>query len=102
MPKHGHKKGIEKPTMRCDSHGFSPYSAICKHLCQETGLRYFAITLSPNHPCVGQAWCEKCHAVLEEEGGWTKRLKKFAAIRLVCTPCYETVLRGHKRLERAA
>jgi hypothetical protein len=91
-----------KPNIRCGSHGFSPASAICKHLCQETGLGYFAITLAPNHPCVGQAWCEKCHAVLEEEGGWTDRSKKFADLRLVCTSCYEKVLSKHARLELVA
>lgn len=88
-----------KPTIRCDRHGRSYSSAVCEHLCHETGLRYLAIKFPPNHPGVWQAWCEKCHAVLEEEGGWTNRAIDFAGMLYVCTSCYKKTLRRHKRLE---
>ena len=51
------------PKIDCERHGKS-----CRHLCDEQGLSYFAIRPWPKAPFV-QAWCEKCHAVLEEEGG---------------------------------
>jgi hypothetical protein len=91
-----------KPTIHCEPHGDSPFSAICKHLLNEVGLRYFAVKLEPDHPCVGQAWCEKCHAVLKEEGGWTDRSKKFAELSLVCTHHTRELLRFHKRQQLIA
>src|SRR5262249_29696172 len=66
-------------------------------LAPERRLRYYAI---PN-PIPGvrrQAWCEECHAVLEEEQGWTPRTLAFADPTLVCTGCYKDVVRPHKRL----
>src|SRR5947199_54697 len=76
------KKTQNNATIHCDAHGDSPFSAICHHLRDGVGLRFYAVELPPDHPCAGQAWCVDCHAVLEGGGGWaglgiTGRFRSF-------------------------
>jgi hypothetical protein len=88
-------KNTVQPKAPRDSQGRHPYQFVCRHMMEETGLKYHAIKWSPSHPFM-QAWCEKCHAVLREEGGWTDRAKQFADLQGICADCYEKVVRRHK------
>jgi hypothetical protein len=95
------KESMKKPKIRCGKHGKSYTSILCRHLCGGTGLSYHAFKYPPDHPAVWQAWCLECHAVLEEEGGWTARSEKFADLKIVCTSCFKNAVRRNKRLPLA-
>ena len=88
-----------KPTIHCGPHGDSPFSAICRHLRDGAGLRYFSLKFPPDHPADRQAWCEGCHALLEEEGGWNDRSFERSGMSLVCTGCFEAALGRHERID---
>ena len=92
-----------KYTVTCGTHGVSPGCVACRHLREGAGLRYHAIRPFPAEaPRLWQAWCGECHAVLEQEGGWTDRAKAFIDIAIICTPCYRETMRRHHRVRLAA
>jgi hypothetical protein len=89
-------KGASRPKkIDSDGHrdGVLEY-VVCQHLRQEQGLTYYTLPPWPGHPFT-QAWCQKCHAVLEEEDGWSDRAKAFSDLRLVCSACYQVVVSHH-------
>jgi hypothetical protein len=72
-----------------------PYCIICRHLCEGSGLGYWAIKRKGDLPA--QAWCEECDAVLEEDRGWTDRGDAQADWQLYCSKCYAKTLARHSR-----
>jgi hypothetical protein len=93
---------MKKPIIHCTTHGDSPFSIICQHLCNETGLKYYCTKYGPEHPANKQAWCDKCHRVLVEEYGWSERAKRFADLSPVCEGCFNAVLSRHLRVPLVA
>src|SRR5262245_29545720 len=77
----------------CEEHGDSFPCILCRHLCEGTGMGYFAIRKDP------WAWCEACDAILEAEQGWSDRLYEFADWEVYCRVCYRKTLRRHQLLE---
>jgi hypothetical protein len=102
-PKRGNSKVSKRPKNKSsrqhETHDHSPFSIICQHLCLGTRLRYFTVKPLPSRPGVSHAWCEACHAVLQEEDGWSDRAMRFADLSPVCKTCYEEILERHTRLE---
>ena len=82
--------------IHCERHGVSAYCLICRHLREQSGLKYWAIQPEPGQPA--QAWCEACDAVLDEEQGWSDRADAQADWKLHCTGCYEETLARHQFL----
>jgi hypothetical protein len=93
----------KKYTVKCDKHGRSAGCVVCQHLFRESGLRYHATRpFRAQAPKVWQAWCERCHPVVQQEGGWTARALAFAGMGIICTPCYREVLSRHQRVPLVA
>jgi hypothetical protein len=86
------KRKTVQPKLTCGRHGTGHPRLVCRHLLEETGLLYHAERPFPGEPFV-LAWCLKCEAVLEEEGGWTERVLEFAGLQPVCSGCYKNVVR---------
>ncbi len=81
--------------VHCDQHGVTAYCIVCRHLREGRGLGYWAIPPEAEEP--GQAWCEACDAVLEEDRGWTDRGDAQADWKLYCAGCYAAALARHSR-----
>ena len=79
--------------IQCGKHGLTEHCLICRHLREQSGLDYYASTAEKYAP--GQAWCEACDQVLDEEQGWSDRADGFADWQLFCTLCYEETLTQH-------
>ncbi len=83
-----------RPQVQCAKHGSTEYCLICRHLREQSSLRFYANTAEKYAPA--QAWCEACDQVLDEERGWSDPADEFADWKLLCTACYEETLTRHE------
>jgi len=73
--------------IQCAEHGAANATYICKHLAAKPAQRWFADAPEADWPWP-DAWCAKCQAVHDAQGGWTDEGKE-PPIALVCQHCYE-------------
>jgi hypothetical protein len=81
--------------IHCNNHCASDPCMVCRHLRECRGLRYYATSASCSKGDYILAWCHECHAVLEEEGGWSGKAMDSANLRGLCTSCYRGLMRQH-------
>jgi hypothetical protein len=84
---------------RCVAHGKSDPHVVCQHLYNESGLKYLLLHPSVESP-FWQAFCQKCIAVLDEEGGWSDRAREFGKLSVICVRCFKKKIRRHSQDER--
>lgn len=85
----------EAAELRCAGHGASFRAYVCGHLFRETGQGFHTAD-DPGNPRP-DAWCDRCEAVLQREGGWTKAAAAFAGIKLACGACYDIIEENNRR-----
>jgi hypothetical protein len=92
------KQGGFFGTVRCAVHGESTVYVVCQHIFRnkERGLGFSAISPRPEDP-IGYAWCDRCQAMLDREGGWNKRAERFTNPQVVCSGCFESRFRRDSR-----
>jgi hypothetical protein len=73
--------------VECASHGQAYATYICKHLVSKPKQRWFADLPEEDWPWP-DAWCTKCQAIFERQGGWPEDGEE-APIALVCNHCYQ-------------
>ncbi|MCB9583408.1 MAG: hypothetical protein H6717_40625 [Polyangiaceae bacterium] len=75
--------------IECAEHGDQDGTFVCIHLVAGVG-QGFHHGYDDDDPdaMFPDAWCDACEAVLEEEDGWTERLKAAMDIQLLCAGCY--------------
>lgn len=71
---------------------------ICRHLREDTGLKYYRVEVPPGMDDYVTVLCESCDKLLWEEDGWTDRLFEFAGWQLFCIRCIEDRLHHHSLL----
>lgn len=75
----------------CHAHGTSYATFVCRHIQFGQGV---GVHLADDDDPLDQrpdAWCDRCNALLHEEGSWTERLRDFADLTLICAGCYDEV-----------
>jgi hypothetical protein len=74
--------------IECAGHGKAWETYICGHLFRRPRQAWFGAYPAKDDPWP-DAWCAKCNAAYEREGGrWNKRNEDEADIRLICSSCY--------------
>ena len=71
----------------CPRHGRQRPTFVCTHIVQHTASAFFTPSGPPDP--FKQGWCERCDAVLAEEGEWNDAADAFAQITMICEGCYE-------------
>jgi hypothetical protein len=73
--------------VNCGSHGERISAVVCEHLLKsETAPVGFVENSSD--PLDLQAWCYKCEAKFDQEGGMTESFRQFNGMSIVCVVCY--------------
>ena len=84
--------------IQCARHGTSPVTFHCQHLPRSVGAGFFTSnSLDDPRP---DAWCARCEAVTNAEGGWNADSERFAGITVSCSGCYDE-LRARNEWHRA-
>ena len=72
----------------CKQHGETPPAFACRHLAFGVACGYHASGADPDAPWP-DAWCDRCDAAYDREGGWNEASEAEADVKLLCTHCYE-------------
>lgn len=81
----------------CHLHGLTDYALVCQHLAnQEQGdqpVEYFAAedVDAKDESEVENVWCKSCDDTLIEQGEWNDISEAFAAPKVVCIACLQTI-----------
>lgn len=78
--------------VQCGSHEYGHATYVCVHLVNGEAEAMLWPEDRTDTPWP-DAWCERCDAILEEEGDWTERGEAFAQVTLLCSGCYEDIRR---------
>jgi hypothetical protein len=74
---------------RCSGHGASFPTYVCTHLFHGQDQGYHTAD-EPGNPR-SDAWCDRCEAERQRDGGWTDASETFADIKVVCGACYDII-----------
>jgi hypothetical protein len=85
----GQPSASERARFRCEGHGASFPTYVCTHLFNGQDQGFHAAE-DPGNPRP-DAWCDRCHAVHQREGGWNEVSEKFTEITLACGTCYDII-----------
>jgi hypothetical protein len=90
-----------KPVI-CGSHGETPATFACRHLATGVSCGFHASSQDPDDRWP-DAWCDLCEEAFQAAGGeWNEVSEKHAAIRVMCTHCYEEARERNRRAPRFA
>jgi hypothetical protein len=76
--------------VECGRHDHGHATFVCQHLSNGEAEAMFWPEDHRDTPWP-DAWCERCDAVLSEEGEWNERSEAFAGVTLRCSGCYEEI-----------
>lgn len=78
----------------CGPHGRRVAAVVCRHLLPSEPAPAGFVENSSD-PDDLQAWCGRCEAMFEQEGGMTKAFKEFVGMAVVCVECYQEAKTRH-------
>lgn len=73
-------------SVTCGKHGDARATFVCRHLARQPAQRWFSFKPDKRNP-FPDAWCSRCDAVYERQGGWTDT-GKTPPIAVICHHCY--------------
>ena len=84
------------PRIECGVHGRRTAAYICTHLARGKH-KGFNLAYDPETPdaLFPDAWCDKCEALLDQEGEWNEAVENFTKLKLICSACYESARDKH-------
>ena len=81
---------MEEELVSCDEHGTLPIAFVCQHLFRGERLGFHQGYDEDDEPSLS-GWCDQCEEVRAKNGGWNDDNMPFAAIKLVCSKCFERI-----------
>jgi hypothetical protein len=86
-----------KSVIECPLHGDQIPAFIRKHLQYGEKIGFHTPDNPPDEDWLFKnAWCDKCHEVLLEEGEWNDRSEGFAEIMTICEGCFKEIRNRNK------
>lgn len=75
----------------CGSHGETRATFVCRHLLEGVACGFHANPPAPDDPWP-DAWCDLCEEAFQAGGGeWNEESEQSAAIRALCSYCYQDI-----------
>ncbi len=75
--------------VECAAHGSTPSTYVCQHIANGRGNGFVTAWEPDEEDPWPDAWCNACDQEWEKRGEWTDSAAEIAAIKLLCTHCYE-------------
>ncbi|MBW8183367.1 hypothetical protein [Shewanella nanhaiensis] len=83
--------------VNCHQHGIMDYALVCQHLVNQkesdTPIEYFSgeDIGDLDESEVENVWCKSCDDTLIEQGEWNDVSEAFAAPKVICIACLQTI-----------